>query len=205
MPRRIVRRLIAGLGATVTLGAVAVWAIPGDPFGDFRILQKGQRPSILVFEALGGGGMDIATRFRLNYLPGPDCFVSEDPYMDADEYRRPIVWPPGSRGVRDGDRLGVSVPKGGMIWSSFTRTTFWVGDIVEGAPGAFNAGALTGPLPMLDKQCYGTKREITNLAALDEAYPPGHYALFRLRRHPLPPTSGPELQVGPPGPEGRVR
>lgn len=145
----------------------SIWAIPGDHFGDYRIVQKGRAPTILVQTTGRTLQADNIKMFRLNYLPAQDCFVSEVPGDDPDEYRLPIIWPPGTRARRDGDRMGVSVPNGGMVWSSLTRTTFWVGDIVKGS-GASDLSEATAPVPTVDKACRGTTwKDPTHFSVLD--------------------------------------
>ena len=108
-----------------------------------------------------GSGLQARVYFKLNYLPGPDCFVSV--HGGGDIY--PIIWPPGSTVRRDGDRVGVSVPKGTAPWDHFRRTTFWVGDEGRGGGGHLDRRNIPS-LPRVPKECHSPDDRFEGYAIL---------------------------------------
>lgn len=99
-------------------------------------MVTGSDPRVLA-QPRHNGGWDAGAYFRLAYRPAGRCFVAEGP--TSRNSWSPMVWPTGTKGVRDGDRVGVSVPT--SPWFFFRRTTFWVGDLVEGGGGSIRASS----------------------------------------------------------------
>lgn len=139
---------------------------PGD-----RARLVGDRPAVLVLGGLPRGTPTVpGTRLvaSATFITRENCLVTgrvgTAVLPRADSPGRPegstvIMWPEGSTGLRDGDRVGVQLPDGTQVWA---------GEQFEGVGGRFDARTLLLPRG-IPRSC-GIDHVLTLYAAGDAAH-----------------------------------
>jgi hypothetical protein len=128
MPDRRVKAVVAPLlvGGLTLAALVAGVAVARPELPDPDVVAAGGQPAVLLdhgHDARRGDAIFTLTG-SVGYEDAPGCFVLRAPgavtdpaSAGLDYFRRPVVWPLNTRGVRDGARVGVQLPTGERIWA----------------------------------------------------------------------------------------
>jgi hypothetical protein len=118
-----------------------------EPYGAEII---GTNPKVVVQNRRLGESARLT--FTLGYERSGECFIAKEGDSAATEL---VVWPPGTRPLRDGSKLGVAVPVSDVDGKVVGERKIWEGERVT-AGGGYHHESDPPRLSDVSKACYGT-------------------------------------------------